>query len=216
MPTFVLIHMSEGGRWAWGTVPNLLGEVGHRAIVPNLELVAGQTPQTHADAVAAEAAGHDDLVIAGHSYGGMVAPLVADRLAGRVRCLVVVDGLMPEAGESAFDLRPGQEAARRAAAEARGDGRWPPRQLRAGDPQWRARLAPMPISAFETPVEPGEAAASTPGTFIHCLRSDMGEQAERARRRGWRVVEVDAGHVLPLELPARCALLLVQAAEAAK
>jgi hypothetical protein len=40
----------------------------------------------------------------------------------------------------------------------------------------------------------------------------MDEQAERARERGWRVVEVDAPHAFPLEDPGRCADLLLEAA----
>jgi hypothetical protein len=54
--------------------------------------------------------------------------------------------------------------------------------------------------------------AALPGTFIHCTRSDMGEQAARARGRGWEVVEVDASHFLPLSRPERCAELIAAAA----
>jgi hypothetical protein len=35
---------------------------------------------------------------------------------------------------------------------------------------------------------------------------------ERARERGWTVIEVDAGHLLPLEDPALCAGLLLELA----
>ena len=69
-----------------------------------------------------------------------------------------------------------------------------------------SRLVPMPLSAFEEPVRVTPAVASLPGTFIRCTRSDMGQQqAERARRRGWRVVEVEATHFVPLTRPEVCA-----------
>jgi len=41
--TFVLIHMSCAGAWAWGRVPELLRESGHDVLAPDLDLSAGQT-----------------------------------------------------------------------------------------------------------------------------------------------------------------------------
>ena len=65
----------------------------------------------------------------------------------------------------------------------------------------------MPISAFDTPVV--FTPVDVPRTFVHCLRSDMGAQADRARARGWTVLDADRGHLLPLEDPALCARLLL-------
>jgi pimeloyl-ACP methyl ester carboxylesterase len=187
---FVLVHMSCAGAWAWGEVPSLLRAAGHEVLAPDLDLSAGQTPGSHADAVAALCAGDGELVLAGHSYGGMVVPALAGRLRERVRAVVVVDGLVPDPGDSSFAIRGHAAEERRSAAAASGDGRFPPP---AGVD---ARLVPMPISAFEAPVdfEP----VDVPRTFLWCTRSDMGVQAARAAERGWRVVEVDAGHWLPL------------------
>ena len=199
---FVLVHMSCAGAWAWGEVPALLRAAGHEVLAPDLDLSAGQTPSSHAEAVAASCGGHDSLVVAGHSYGGMVVPVVADRLRERVRAVVVVDGLVPDPGDSSFAIRPHAVAERRAAASAAGGLFPPPADV---DP----RLVPMPISAFDTPVE--FSAVDVPHVFVWCARSDMGEQARRARERGWRVVEVDAGHWLPLEGPAVCAGALLGA-----
>jgi pimeloyl-ACP methyl ester carboxylesterase len=211
LTTFVLIHMACAGGWAWGSVPALLRAAGHAAIVPDLDLSAGQTPQSHARAVAALVPDRE-LVIAGHSYGGMVVPELAGLLEPRVRSLVVVDGFMPADGESAFALRSPEIAARRRAQAAeRGDGLWPPPAASPGDPEWIGRLTPMPLAAFEAPVRVTGAIASLPGTFIRCTRSDMGAQAERARRRAWRVVDVEATHFLPLTRPQTCAALLAAA-----
>ena len=203
---FVLVHMSCAGAWAWGEVPALLRAAGHEVLAPDLDLNAGQTPSSHAEAVAASCRGDDPLVLAGHSYGGMVVPALADRLRPRVRALVVVDGLVPDPGDSSFAIRPHAVAERRAAARAGGGLFPPPADV---DP----RLVPMPISAFEAPV--AFAGVDVPRTFVWCTRSDMGEQAARAADRGWRVVEVDAGHWLPLESPALCAALLLDAPTAA-
>ena len=203
---FVLVHMSCAGAWAWGEVPARLRAAGHEVLAPDLDLSAGQTPSSHAAAVAEAAHGEDPLVVAGHSYGGMVVPVLADRLRSRVRAVVVIDGLVPDPGDSSFAIRSHAAEERRAAA-ARGGGLFPP----PGDAD--PRLVPMPISAFDTPVvfEP----IDVPRTFVWCTRSDMGAQARRARERGWRVVSVDAEHWLPLEDPGLCAALLLEASTAA-
>jgi pimeloyl-ACP methyl ester carboxylesterase len=202
---FVLVHMSCAGAWAWGEVPARLRAAGHHVLAPDLDLSAGQTPGSHADAVAAACGGDAPLVLAGHSYGGMVVPVLADRLRRRVRAIVVIDGLVPDPGDSSFAIRAHAAEERRAAA--RGTGLFPPP---AGEDP---RLVPMPVSAFDTPV--AFAGVEVPRTFVWCTRSDMGAQARRARDRRWRVAEVDAGHWLPLVDGALCARLLLDASTAA-
>ena len=49
-----------------------------------------------------------DIVLIGHSYGGMVATGVADRARERVRHLIYVDAFAPRDGESVQDLAPFQ------------------------------------------------------------------------------------------------------------
>lgn len=212
MADLALIHMACAGAWAWGDVPRALRALGHSPLVPDLDLSAGQTPQSHAAAVAGLLADSGEVVLVGHSYGGMVLPPLAELLGGRVPLLVVLDGFMPGDGDSAFAIRPAEIAARRRAQAAeRGDGLWPPPAPAPGDPEWMSRLVPMPLSAFEAPVRLTPRVASLPGAFIRCTRSDMGAQAERARRRGWEVVEIDAPHVLPLTRPGVCAELIAEA-----
>ena len=41
-----------------------------------------------------------DVILCGHSYGGMVITGVADRLPGRIRALVDLDAFVPEHGQS--------------------------------------------------------------------------------------------------------------------
>jgi pimeloyl-ACP methyl ester carboxylesterase len=47
-----------------------------------------------------------DIVLCGHSYGGMVVTGVADQMPGRVAALVYLDAYVPESGQSWADLRP--------------------------------------------------------------------------------------------------------------
>jgi pimeloyl-ACP methyl ester carboxylesterase len=192
--------MACAGVWAWGEVPELLRAAGHEVTAPDLDLSPGQTPLSHAEAVAAAVPDGGPLVLAGHSYGGMVVPALAERLGARVTRLLVIDGMVPDPGDSVFAIRPRFAAARRVAAAARGDGCFPPEEP-------ADRLVPMPISAFDASVD--FAPFTGPRTFIHCTQSDMDDQAARARERGWTVIDVDAGHALPLERPTLCGRLLL-------
>ena len=47
------------------------------------------------------------VILVDHSYGGLVISGVAEKLANRIKCLVYLDGYLPENGKSAFDLIPG-------------------------------------------------------------------------------------------------------------
>jgi pimeloyl-ACP methyl ester carboxylesterase len=237
MAVFALAHMSCAGAWAWGEVPSLLRAAGHEVVVPDLPLTPGVTPASHGEALAAavraalpiaaasarsspaasaqpspaaDAGPPPPVVFAGHSYGSLVAAVAAGLVDG-VAAFVVIDGFVPEDGRSAFDLRPGPSASRRAEAAERGDGCWTAGSPGPWAPSWWSRLEPMPVSAFEAPVPVASSVAALPSWFVWCRRSDFEAEAERARARGWTVVEVDADHALPLIDPARCAEVLVDA-----
>jgi len=45
-----------------------------------------------------------DIVLVGHSYGGMVATGVADRARDKIRRLIYVDAFVPKEGQSLLDL----------------------------------------------------------------------------------------------------------------
>ena len=67
----------------------------------------GVNLETHiADVLAALAVEPDieDLVLVGHSYGGMVITGVADRVPEKVDALVYLDALVPRDGESCWHL----------------------------------------------------------------------------------------------------------------
>src|SRR5690606_928126 len=93
-----------------------------------------------------------DLILIGHSYGGMVATHVAAAVPERVRQLVYLDAFAPRSGQSLFDLvDPAMGARQEQAAMAEGEG-WqvPPNPLPADTPAedfgWlMERRAPHPL-----------------------------------------------------------------------
>src|SRR3954467_3909963 len=167
MATFALAHMSCAGAWAWGEVPALLRAAGHEVVAPDLTLVAGATPADHARELV-DAVGGDrparSVVVAGHSYGGLVVPVAAELLGDAAGALVVVDGFVVDDGDSGFAVHPDRCEPRRQEARERGDGMWTA-GVELPTPAWWSRLVPMPVSAFEAPVELAGHAAALPRWF---------------------------------------------------
>jgi pimeloyl-ACP methyl ester carboxylesterase len=65
-----------------------------------------------------------DVVLCGHSYGGMVISGVAEQIAAKIRSLVYLDAFAPENGKSLFDYLPAEQSGQmrtdRRRAERRG------------------------------------------------------------------------------------------------
>jgi pimeloyl-ACP methyl ester carboxylesterase len=113
---FVLVHGAWHGGWCWGKVADILRQKGHRTFAPSLTGLGdrahlfGISPEIHlsthiSDIVAlVESWDLSDIVLCGHSYGGMVITGVAERIPQRIGSIVYVDALMPQNGQSAVDI----------------------------------------------------------------------------------------------------------------
>src|SRR5689334_19234230 len=159
MATIVVAHGAWSGGWSWKKMRPLLRERGHEVFTPTYTGLGerahlahqGIDLETHiADVLAMlQYEGLRDIVLLGHSYGGMVATGVADRAADRISRLVYLDAFVPRDGEALMDLvSPEARASRRAAMEAGGEG-WliPPNPLApdtaAEDVAWAVPLRRM-------------------------------------------------------------------------
>ena len=121
MTTFALIHGSGDGGWSWHLVQEALIERGHDSVAPDLP--TDRTDATWEDCVVAvaDAVGStDDVVVVGHSSGGFVSPLVADRL--RARMQVFLAGMVPQPGETGSDWFGNVGWSEPFAEQARSDG----------------------------------------------------------------------------------------------
>jgi pimeloyl-ACP methyl ester carboxylesterase len=112
--TFVLIHGTWHGGWAWQDVVRHLSRRGHIAHTPTL---AGHGPGampkgiTHQDCVDSVVAcirqcNLEPVVLVGHSFGGTVVQGVAERVPERIVRLVFVNALILKDGERVFDILP--------------------------------------------------------------------------------------------------------------
>ena len=229
MATILIIHGAWSAGWAWKKMRPLLRERGHEVFTPTCTGLgerahlshAGISLDTHIDDMLAVLEYEDlhDVVLVGHSYGGMVATGVADRAAARLSQLVYLDAFVPRDGQSLFDLLPAAARERSLAAAQREGQGWllpanplPP-DTDAADVAWAlARRRMQPIKAFSTPVRLGGAADAVPRSYIYCTRSAPGDVfrpfAEAARERaGWRYHELDASHNPHITMPQTLAAL---------
>ena len=116
MATFLVAHGAWSSGWAWKKVRPLLRERGHELVTPSYtglgERAHLATPtvglETHIRDILNVLfyEGLSDVVLIGHSDGGMVATGVADRAPERPRHLLYLDAFVPRDGRSLFDLLP--------------------------------------------------------------------------------------------------------------
>ena len=236
MATFVIVHGAWSGPHAWRWVRPLLRAAGHEVVTPSLtglgERAHLATPttdlDTHVTDVAAVLHFEDlhDVVLVGHSYGGMVITGVAEQAPERIAQLVYLDADVPRDGESEWDMVPADErAGYEEAARTRGDGwRVPPPfadPLPPGPPPevvWVVdRMVPMPLCTMSQPLRLSTPAPDLPRVYVLCTEGKDGEPPppflDRLRAdSSWRFVELDAGHTAHVTAPEKLTAVLLDLA----
>ncbi|MFA5884813.1 MAG: alpha/beta fold hydrolase [Acidimicrobiia bacterium] len=114
MATYVLVHGGGHGGWCYQKVARLLRAAGHEAYTPTL---TGLGERSHLLSPAIDLDSHitdvvalltfedlRDVILVGHSYGGMVITGVADRASDRVGTVVSLDAANPVNGQSLVDV----------------------------------------------------------------------------------------------------------------
>lgn len=206
-PTIVIVHGAWGGSWAFRKVETLLREKGFNVYRPQLtglgERVHLSRPDIgltiHIDDVVNLILFEDlhDIILVGHSYGGMVITGVADRVPDRIRRLVYVDAFVPNDGESVIGILGSR-------------GNWL-KEMTKGDyivPIWvkpdqrPPKDVPQPLKTFTEPIIlKNKAGLSVPGTYILTVEAgkepkddEFWSQAQRAKERGWPTLQLTADH----------------------
>src|SRR3982074_1404641 len=114
MSTYVLVHGAWGGSFGWRKGRPPLQQAGHAGFPPSLtglgERAHLATPavnlSTHVEDVCNAIWYEDlnDIILVGHSYGGMVVTGVAERMPERIAHLVYLDAFLPADGQSLNDM----------------------------------------------------------------------------------------------------------------
>jgi pimeloyl-ACP methyl ester carboxylesterase len=231
MATFVLVHGAWHGAWCWQRVVRLLSRAGHDVFAPTLTGLCERshllTPATDLDTHILDIVNElkwqelKDVVIVGHSYGGMVISGVAEKMEKAIASFVMLDAFMPESGQSVVDLWPAARREELLAAERGGATTVPPRsaevfKVNEKDRAWvDAQCTPQPIRCFLQKLTlNGARGRIAKKTYIRTAYASPFFDAglASARQNGWRTDEVPCGHDAMLDMPERLAEILQEAA----
>ena len=206
-PTIVIVHGAWGGSWAFRKVEALLREKGFNVYRPQLTGLGERVHlartdiglSTHIDDVVNTILYEDlhNIILMGHSYGGMVITGVADRVPDRILRMVYVDAMVPNDGESVMSLVGARSE--RMKSMIKGDYIVPP-WVKPDQPP--PHDVPQPLKTFTEPIAlKNKAALKLPATYILTVDAgkeakddDFWPQAQRARERGWPVQQLTADH----------------------
>lgn len=213
MAVFVLLHGLFTGAFVWDQTADRLRALGHGVVQPNLRGMgarAENSPRAQGlddfvDDVCACLEQHDvrQAVLVGHSFAGMLLPVLSQKAGQRIRSLLYVDGQSPIKDKSFADLA-GPYFSPMLAAKTDAQGRthpWPPQAFGlAGHPGWDAlasRMQPVPATLFHDPAKVGVADIDTPSVFLRCQQNlvpFMDESAARVAQHGGKVLLLNAPH----------------------
>jgi pimeloyl-ACP methyl ester carboxylesterase len=231
--TYVLVHGAWHGGWCWRPVAEALRAQGHRVLTPTLTGLGERrhllTRDITLDVFIADLVNVfemdelQDVILVGHSFGGLAISGLADRMPDRVRHLVYLDSLILESGQSPFSvLPPDLVAARRRLVAEKGNGVAIPVPPVSdfGIPDdhasaaWvRRHLTPHPVNTYESaltltyPLGNGR-----PRTYIHCTAPAYAA-LQRLRQwvkqqQGWQWREIATCHDAMVTAPSDLAQML--------
>ena len=242
MANFVLVHGAWHGGWCWRDVAAALRAAGHAVFAPTHTGVGERAHQsneavtllTHVRDVAGciEMEELDDVVLVGHSYGGMVITQLADLIPDKVRALAYLDAFVPRHGQSVIDLL-GEALAPDVAAQFVGGFRGAAQEHASGLMQpipaevfgiseanraWvDRRCVPQALATFEMPALLSGAGDAV-GTRVYLLADGWDPSPFRhfaARFENdprWKVTAMPSGHDVMVDMPDELAAELLELA----
>ena len=214
--TYVIVHGAWGGGWDWRVVDSMLTRHGHKVVRVTLtglgEKVHLASPEiglsTHIMDVVNTILWEDlhDIVLVGHSYGGMVITGVADKVPERIRRLIYLDAMLPDSGETGMGVAPGGSS-------------WLQSNTKDGFivPVWVTDTLAIPrdvrqsLRTFTDTLRlVNPAGRRVPATYILTFEPTVTPDpfqpfADRAAARGWPVLRLQSDHIP--ERSARAALV---------
>jgi pimeloyl-ACP methyl ester carboxylesterase len=238
MTSFLLAHGSWLGGWSWRRVAERLRLAGHTVFTPTYTgmgeradlLSSAITIDTFVDDLIGviETEELADVVLVGHSFGGVPITGVADRIPQRIARLIYLDAVVLDRGMHAFSNYPPEEAAARIrAAEAATNGLAVPVPRpplpdvwgigHAGDPDYEwitRRMSPHPLRTYTTTLTLRNSIGNNlPRTYVYCTQPphpalEMSRQLVRSWS-GWDWIQLAAPHLCIITHPAEVTELLL-------
>lgn len=230
MNNFLTVHGAWSAGWAWWRMRTLFFEMNNLLLTPTCTGLGDRSHlignyinlDTHIEDIVRFIECEDlwDVILIAHSYGGMVATGVVDKISERIKHLIYVDALLPESGECAFDLMPSvQKISLMESAKKVGFG-WlvPPAPLPPDTPELDVRLAkklrgPQPLKTFTSPIKLKKSYTTLPSAYVYCKKKGPYDtfrtSALRAQSRDdMKYFEIDASHNPHITVPTQLAELI--------
>jgi pimeloyl-ACP methyl ester carboxylesterase len=235
MATFVLVHGGWHGGWCWRKVASRLRASGHEVFTPTLSGMGERehlwTPDTGLETHTQDILNLlrferlNDVILVGHSYGGSIITLVADRLPSQLAALVYVDAVIPENGLAGWDSFPEQrQKAMLESAEIFGGKRVPPPDpfiwgiTDPADLEWvRSCCTPHPIKTMFDRPHLGQSWQALPKHYVlagqHKNPRFIAHHAAAMIQPDWTTEVIDGGHDLMITEPVMLSEALSQVAK---
>lgn len=232
MATYVLVHGAWVGSLIWRPIARSVRQAGHEVYTPTLTGLGERRHllrrdidlDTHVMDVLGVIDYEDlsDIVLVGHSYGGMVVTGVADAVPEKIASLVYLDAFVPRNGQSLS----GMVAQEMLQSSAPNGEAWltPPLPIEAfGEPSPAVRdfaerkTSPQPVACFTQPLElTGGIDRIARKTYIYCndpqptTFTPFYESLKHAP--GWTVHTLPCTHLVQMDMPGELTALLLEAA----
>ena len=221
MTIYVLVHGSCHGGCCWKKLTPLLHKYGHSVYTPTLTGLGERSHlvnksiglDTHIPDIVQlfEFEDLDEVILVGHSYGGLVIGGVTEKVPNRIRRHIFLDAYIPQDNKSAFDIIPGLETfykERRLKEEGKGwlVESYTPEEFGVTNPEdikWmRTRLSPMPWHTHDQPIRITNVRAKTiPKSFICFSEFGHSQFNSLKSKAGWDYHELMRGHDAMITAP---------------
>jgi pimeloyl-ACP methyl ester carboxylesterase len=231
--TFLLVHGAWHGGWCWRRVADLLQKQGHKVFTPTM---TGLGERSHLIDAKVNLATHitdivnvikweglGDIVLVGHSYGGVIISGVADQMREAIGSIVFLDAFVPENGDSLATKasQPVREAI--AALVEKGEKTMKPVsaavfRVNEKDRAWvDAMCTPHPVATLtDTITVAGARGRIAKKTYIRAKGYPSvpfdGAQERLKADATWRVYEMPCGHDAMVDMPDRLTEILLEVA----
>jgi pimeloyl-ACP methyl ester carboxylesterase len=183
-----------GGR-IWDPIIPALKAHNHRVFAPTLKDEHSSNLTEHIEQICTLITENDlkDVILVGHSYGGMVITGVAAKMSDRISRLVYVDAAVPDPGQSLFDIIVSS----------------------GSDPMSVAGLEPA-AAYLEKLQFDAQKIKSLPKTYIRCTESEFASVTNVAKKKiaadgkEWIYLELPTSHVPMATMPEQLSQILAQ------
>lgn len=208
--TYVIVHGAWGGAWQFKNTGKLLQEAGHTVYRPTM---TGLGERHHLNNSSINLTTHitdvvntilfenlEDVILVGHSYGGMVVTGVADSIPEKIKKVIYLDAIIPDENKSAVQSL-GMDESQASNSFPIKEGSIVPAWVR--DTTKTPRDVPHPIGTFMQPLAYSQAKiAHIPATYIFTYETSRGGKEKddfypfylKAKKRNWKIVDMEASH----------------------